>query len=247
MASHYSEQRLEWWSAFIDLFCFFLYIYYFFLCWAFSPLFRHGSIAHLHPGSRWSWQRLILFVFFCLSGHRPERWSSVFPFDGKKRTCIWGKPPTKYRCGIDCSKLPTQCVLRCRLTLWGGEEKHLPVKYSTNIGEGQGGSLEHLQTSESRTLYMCMTLWHCRVPDQSWKGTQDMEGHTDVAYERWLHVSPFWCAPTCSDWETLGGAGLHCECRGDKCNCSIMDPPEVWVWRVFSRRAGGRIHQEPLI
>lgn len=43
------------------------------------------------------------------------------------------------------------------------------------------------------------------------------------------------------------GAGLPFGCRGDKYNCSIMDPLEVWVWRVLSRQAGGQIHQEPLI
>lgn len=33
--------------------------------------------------------------------------------------------------------------------------------------------------------------------------------------------------PRVQTGETLEGAGPRGECRGDKCNCSIMDPPEV--------------------
>lgn len=64
MAAHYPKLRPEWWSACIDLFPF---LFFFFLfSSAFPLLYRHCSIVHLHPGCRWSWQRLILFVFFCV-------------------------------------------------------------------------------------------------------------------------------------------------------------------------------------
>lgn len=33
----------------------------------------------------------------------------------------------------------------------------------------------------------------------------------------------------------LEGAGLPFDCQGDKYNCSIVDPLEIWVW---SRRGG---------
>lgn len=52
--------------------------------------------------------------------------------------------------------------------------------------------------------------------------------------------------------KTLKGAGLRGECRGDKCNCSIMDPPgglslEAEEEMGREEECGGRIHQEPLI
>lgn len=56
-----------------------------------------------------------------------------------------------------------------------------------------------------------------------------------------------------SRWgKTLKGAGLRGECRGDKCNCSIMDSPgglslEGEEKAGREEECGGRIHQEPLI
>lgn len=53
----------------------------FFVCCGFSLCFRYLSIVCLYRGCRWSWQKLISFAFFCLSGLRPEWWSLVFPSD----------------------------------------------------------------------------------------------------------------------------------------------------------------------
>lgn len=115
MAAHYSQLKPEWWSARIDLCLFFFFSLHPLLWFLSLPLL--GTL-HLHPGCRWSWQRLISFVFLCLSGLGPARRSSAFPIWWNKNTCIWGKPPTMYHCGIDCCSLPTRCILRSGLAAW---------------------------------------------------------------------------------------------------------------------------------
>lgn len=86
-------------------------------CCAFSSLFRHCFIVRLHPVSRWNWQRLILFVFLCLSGLRPERCCSVFPVEKKiEKTHLW---KTTHKVSLWNWLLPRWYVLRSCLTSWG--------------------------------------------------------------------------------------------------------------------------------
>lgn len=125
-----------YWSPLLFFFLFCVsFLFFFFSLFAslyLSPLFRQCSIVLLHPCSRWKLAEINLVCIFLSVWNQARAMEFRFFFFlppphsagcGKKRSCIWGKPPTKYHCGIDCSEWLTQCVLRCWLTLWRrGEE-----------------------------------------------------------------------------------------------------------------------------
>lgn len=81
------------------------------VCVFFLPLwFRSLPVLgtmHLHPGCRWSWQRLISFVFLCLSGPGPARQSSPFSFDEIKTLAFEENLPQWYIVGL----IATACQL----------------------------------------------------------------------------------------------------------------------------------------
>lgn len=238
MAAHYPKLRLEWWSARIDLPCFFLSFFPSLRSSAFSPMFRHCSSVHLHPGSRWSWQRLILFVFFCvcLDGSQSDG-IQFYPFD--KKTCIWGKTT---------HKAPLWDWLQRVAIAMRPQISTRPVKKhnSSSVLQQDGRELVKeaesiCERSQSRPQSTCTRpLWHCLLPD--WQRKR----RTDVECER--YVSPFlMCSHVLRRWR-LGGAA--------------RPPPNVeviniiaalWIPRRFGFGGcgvggqGGRIHQEALI
>lgn len=75
-----------YWSPLLFFFLFCVSFFFLFVSFSLLPLSSSlpclGSVplCSFIPAPGGSWQRLILFVFFCLSGIRPERWSSVFFF-----------------------------------------------------------------------------------------------------------------------------------------------------------------------